>query len=263
MIIHNVGYNHNHDADFFIERPDGSGDNLLLLLKTPAIFNLNGTDTVIPENTFFLFRKGSPQFYRCLPQHTFSNDWIHFLFEDGEEEAFLSLGLAYETPIPLSSIFFQSFCIKCIANEVYSNTLHKKSSISHYMFLMFNKVSEQLSPVASPDSNNAYEMLSTIRNKIYASPNEPRTVYSAAHEVRMSKSNFQLLYKKYFHITFMQDLINSRVEYAKMLLLSTNLSSMDISKQCGYNYYAHFARQFKELTGTSPMEFRNQNKSCT
>lgn len=53
MIIINVGYNHCHDADFFIDRPNGSGDYLLLLLKTNSIFNLNGKDVHVPMNSFF------------------------------------------------------------------------------------------------------------------------------------------------------------------------------------------------------------------
>jgi len=58
----------------------------------------------------------------------------------------------------------------------------------------------------------------------------------------MSKSNFQHLYKKYFGVTFMQDIINGRIEHAKMLLLNTNLSISDVSKHCGYSNYAHFSR---------------------
>ena len=38
MIIHNVGYHHQHDSDFKIERPTGTGDLLFLLVKTDAIF---------------------------------------------------------------------------------------------------------------------------------------------------------------------------------------------------------------------------------
>lgn len=38
MIINNVGYDHKHDADFIIERPNGHGDCLFLLLKpTPYL----------------------------------------------------------------------------------------------------------------------------------------------------------------------------------------------------------------------------------
>ena len=60
MIINNIGYNHCHDADFIINRPNESGDHLLLLIKTDAIFTIDEKDIVIPENSFFMFRKDSP-----------------------------------------------------------------------------------------------------------------------------------------------------------------------------------------------------------
>lgn len=58
MKIINVGYNHCHDSDFYIDRPEGSGDNLLILLKTDAVFNIDGKDIKIPENSFFMYKKG-------------------------------------------------------------------------------------------------------------------------------------------------------------------------------------------------------------
>jgi len=54
--INNIGYNHTHDADFEIQRPCGSGDYLLLLLKTPAIFTLGGKDIITEPDSFILFR---------------------------------------------------------------------------------------------------------------------------------------------------------------------------------------------------------------
>lgn len=65
MHINNIGYNHCHDADFCIQRPDGSGDYLLLLIKTPAVFTLSETDTFTEANSFILYKEGTPQFYRA------------------------------------------------------------------------------------------------------------------------------------------------------------------------------------------------------
>lgn len=260
MIINNVGYNHCHDADFFINRPDGSGDYLLLLLKTDAIFNIDGEDIVVPENSFFLYRRNTPQFYRCLPQHTFSNDWIHFLFENDEEEFFKSYNIPYNTPIPIKNINFISFCIKSIAYENYSDNFNKQKSMAAYMELIFLKIQEQLHYSNDTILTSKFEMLSTIRNKIYGRPYEIRTVESTAHEVRMSKSSFQHLYKEQFGTTFMQDLIQSRISYAQMLLTSTNLTVAEIAVQCGYHSYAHFVRQFKKQVNITPSEYREKTQ---
>lgn len=262
MIINNVGYNHCHDADFFIDRPNGSGDNLLLLLKTDAIFTLEGKDVIVPKNSFFIYRVGTPQYYRCLPQCVFSNDWIHINFEDDEEQKFLAYNIPYETPIQMDHLHFLSFCIKSIAYENYSQNKNKKQNITNYMSLIFSKVEEQMCHIDKPISGSKYEMLSTIRNKIYSKPFEQRTVEWAAHEVRMSKSTFQHSYRETFGKSFIQDLIDSRISYAKMLLISTDLSINDISMQCGYRTYVHFSRQFLQKCNMTPSEYRNQNRKC-
>lgn len=260
MIINNVGYDHCHDADFFINRPSGSGDYLLLILKTDAIFTIDSNDLIVPANSVFIYSKDVPQNYRCIPQHTFENDWIHFEFEADEEEYFLSLDIPYMTPVPMDNICFLSFCIKSIAHEACAGNIHGYENIRCYMMLIFNKISEQLNRKKETEilHNLHYEMLTTIRNKIYSKPYEFRTIDSTAHEVRMSKSSFQHLYKKQFGITFIQDLINSRISYAKMLLTTTNFNICDVAGQCGYSNYSHFERQFKKKCGVTPAEYRKK-----
>ena len=258
MKIINVDYNHCHDSDFYIDRPEGSGDNLLILLKTDAVFNIDGKDIKIPENSFFMYKKGRPQRYRCVYQSVFANDWVHFEFEGDEEKEFFNLGLDYETPVLVEDINFLSFCIKMMASENYSDNMNRHQSICHYMFLIFCKVGEYAAKKAESRNDSYYEMLSTVRNKIYSRPYEHRTAESSAHEVRMSVSNFQHLYKKYFGVTLFQDIIQSRTEYACMLLKSTNLSAVEVAQKSGYNHYAHFVRQFKQTMGISPSEFRKK-----
>lgn len=259
MKINNVGYNHCHDADFIIERPDGSGDDLLLLLKTDTICTIDGADVLVPRNSVFYYPKGRPQYYRCVPQHTFDNDWLHFELTEEEKREMLTDRIPAEKAITMD-LNFLSYCIKSIAYENYSDHPYKERSIRSYMTLMFIKIAENAEWAETYHSGTQFEMLSTIRSKIYAEPYVQRNIGYASHEVNMSRSTFQHAYKKLFGVSFIQDLINSRTEYAKMLLTSTSLTSEEISKQCGYRSYVHFARQFREQTGMSPLEYRKKEQ---
>ena len=258
MVLHNVGYNHRHDADFQISRPDGSGDNLLLILKSESVFTLNGEDVLLPSNTFFLYPEGMPQNYRAAPQRSFVNDWIHFSFEGPEPEWFRAKNVPVGVPVQLRSTEFFSFCIKAISDENSSEHLHKADSISHYFWLMCNKVSEQVHEQTQIQISSRYEMMLIIRNKIYTAPYLDWSVEWAAHETCMSRSSFQHHYKEQFGVTFIQDLIESRVSRARMLLSTTNMSIQDIASQCGYRSYEHFARQFRSHCGIAPGDFRRQ-----
>ncbi|MBQ1536752.1 MAG: helix-turn-helix transcriptional regulator [Ruminococcus sp.] len=264
MKINNVGYNHRHDADFLIERPDGSGDCLLLLLKTDAVFTLDRREITVRKDSFFLYPEGMPQFYRCVPKHEFANDWIHFSFEEGEEAEFFGREIPYARGIPTASIEFLSWCVKAIADEFASGSPYARENMQHYMWLIFNRVSDGLHLTGEKIHDTEHEMLMTIRHKIYAEPYIPRTITWAAHEIRMSPASFQYYYKKIFGVTFVQDFINAKIEYARMLLTSTNLTSHDIAGKCGYRNYEHFTRQFKERSGITPLEYRRlKNKDST
>lgn len=52
-----------------------------------------------------------------------------------------------------------------------------------------------------------------------------------------------------------------KIETAKHLLKSSNLSVLDISAQAGFNNVTYFDRQFRTHTGLSPREYRFKNKS--
>lgn len=65
MRINDVGYNYFHNADFRVERPSGSGDFLLVLLKSPAVVVLEGKEVTVETNSFILFDKATPQIYRA------------------------------------------------------------------------------------------------------------------------------------------------------------------------------------------------------
>jgi AraC family transcriptional regulator of arabinose operon len=53
------------------------------------------------------------------------------------------------------------------------------------------------------------------------------------------------------------DIINSRLEYAKYLLVNSSLSIAAISKMCGYENDTHFMRQFKKFVGLTPSQFKS------
>ena len=262
MILNSVGCDRRFDPGYAVSRPQGSGDNLLLLLKSEAIITLNGEDIRVPARTFFVYPEGMAQYFRAAPHQCLFLDWIHFLFENGEDEWFRKKYIPWATPIPLEHIELYSYCIKSVADENGSNHLHKADSIGHHFWLMCNKVSECLHERNMIPHNAQYENLMIIRNRIYSMPYLDWSVDRASQELRMSRSSFQHHYRQQFGVTFMQDLIESRLGRARMLLQTTNMTVQDIAAQCGYNSYEHFSRQFRMHCGITPSSFRSRARKA-
>lgn len=250
-----VGYDHIHDSDLNINRPLGSGDYLLLLVKSPAIFTINGQDIYTPPNIFFLYPKNAPQYYRACDE-TFRNDWIHLNLSPEDEKYLKSLCIPIEEPVPLNDIEYFSLLINNINVEYYSSNKHRKDTINCFLHIFFNKLSEQISNRFKGVHEKNYDKFSLLRSKIYSRPYLKWDISNLSHQICLSPSYFQHLYKKHFGITCMADIINARIEYAKQLLSTTSLSIRHIAEQCGYENDVHFMRQFKSLTGMTPTQYR-------
>lgn len=255
-----VGYNHIHDSDFNITRPLGSGDYLILLIRSTAIFTIDKQDIYTEPNTFFLYEKNVPQFYRAN-KDLFINDWIHLELDENDEKYFKSLKIPAQTPIKINDIEFFSSIINCINIEHYSSNEFKKDTIDSYLHIFFNKLHEYSALHKSESNQKNYDKFSLLRSKIYRRPYLKWTITNLSHQICLSPSYFQYMYKKHFGVTCIADIINARIEYAKQLLKTTCLTIHHISEQCGYENDVHFMRQFKRLTGKTPSQYRSENLS--
>jgi len=255
MDINNIGYNHCHDADFIINRPTGSGDYLMLLLRTSAIFTINGEDLIAEPNSFILYRKGTPQYYKANGAQ-FSNDWFHFDIPEEELNSLEMLDIPFDRIIPIGDLNELSLIVRNMCYENYSSNAHKKDSIDLYMKLFFIKLSEKIHSVEQGKSGSHYDKLSILRSQIYNMPYYDWNVEGLSHQLTMSPSYFQHLYKDIFGISVMNDVIQSRIEHAKYLLSTTDISVTQIAEMCGYKCELHFMRQFKSRMQMTPSEYR-------
>lgn len=65
-------------------------------------------------------------------------------------------------------------------------------------------------------------------------------------------------FKQYTGETVVSYLTKIKIDAAKKFLSSTNLTVLDIAGRLGYNSLSHFNKKFKETTGLSPGEYRQQ-----
>lgn len=256
MKINNIGYNHRHDADFFVSRPNGSGDNLLLLLKTPAIFLLNGEEIHTEKDSFILFREGTPQDYRSDGSE-FANDWFHFSYDEDEKNLFTELDIPFDRVIRIGDMSDLSMIVKSMSYENYSTNIYRTDSVELYLKLFFIKLSEKLHPAEQSTVSSYYDKMAMLRSQIYSNPKNDWNIDWLAHQLAMSRSHFEHTYKKLFGISPMNEVINSRLEHAKFMLASTDVPINQIAEMCGYKSDIHFMRQFKSRTGMTPTEFRS------
>ncbi|WPX08916.1 response regulator transcription factor [Anaerocellum danielii] len=82
-----------------------------------------------------------------------------------------------------------------------------------------------------------------------------------ANHVSLNYYYFSSIFKEKTGMSFLDYLNKVRVEKAKELLANTNLKVWEIAERVGYKNPKHFARIFKEITGLTPNEYRDAQKS--
>lgn len=106
--------------------------------------------------------------------------------------------------------------------------------------------------VMSPSQLRLQQMLLFIRNH-YA---EPITLADIAGAANISQSEAARCFKKNFGTAPFNYLIQYRLEVAKVMLQSGDLSITEIAMQCGFDSVSYFDRVFRKYYWLTPKAFR-------
>ncbi|MCI8416897.1 MAG: AraC family transcriptional regulator [Lachnospiraceae bacterium] len=82
------------------------------------------------------------------------------------------------------------------------------------------------------------------------------TVNDLANEIHMSVGNLQRILNSTLGKTFTELLREARIYRAKGLIQRTDNKLRTIAELCGYSSYEHFYKQFRQVVGMSPQEYK-------
>ncbi|MCR4792756.1 MAG: AraC family transcriptional regulator, partial [Lachnospiraceae bacterium] len=112
------------------------------------------------------------------------------------------------------------------------------------------------------ETGHKYELASDpVRpaiNYIINNYSEKITVEDLAKECHLSKSYFMNLFRKVTGTTVIGYLMQVRIDKACKLLANENMSASEAALSVGYTNISNFNRQFRELTGTTPKEYKKR-----
>ena len=89
----------------------------------------------------------------------------------------------------------------------------------------------------------------------------PLSIGDVASVSGYSASYFSKIFKEQLGQSFSEYLCLTRLKHVQNLLLTTDLSAMDISLECGFPYPGNMTASFKKEFGMTPLKFRKQNRS--
>ena len=216
-------------------------------------------ETRLREGDMYLLFPGEWHTYEPSRYTGWKSYWIGFKgqnMDDRVEHGFLSpkkpiyhLGFS-DSIVTLYKQAYQA----ALAEAAYSQQL-MAGIVNHLIGMMYSLERN----IQLMSRNQAHvNMVNKACLRIRESLESPLTIQQVAEELGVSYSNFRKLFKEYTGLSpavYQQDL---RLQRAKELLSTTDMSIKEIAYQLNFESPDYFSAKFKIKTGRRPSELRNQ-----
>ena len=225
---------------------------------TPIIFYIEGTEIEMARNACIIYTPGVHQEYKSLPEG-FTNNFVTF---KTDTSAFLErYKLPLNTPFYIQGDKEVTSQVEHIAWAAANRLEPLMEDIANNvlaLFAMLEKIQIGQDPKSQREAQTKQSFI-VLRGAARVNP-KGWTVDKMAESAFLSRSRFDVLYKRYFGVSPNDDLINAMLDYAKDRLLSTNDTIAVISADCGYKHTESFIRIFYEREGFTPGQYRKAEK---
>ena len=150
-----------------------------------------------------------------------------------------------------------SALIKSIDGIAGSADKYRLEKTAHYlMILLYCIASGDEAPTEQSRAGVQFYRLRKLRRSLSDKPEQHPTVAEAAAYVGLCESRFSALYQQYFGVSYISDLIRTRIRRSCAILETTDWTVAKIAAELGYENESNFYRQFRQQIGISPTQYR-------
>ncbi|MBR4910899.1 MAG: helix-turn-helix transcriptional regulator [Clostridia bacterium] len=240
-------------------RPNGRDDwTLLFITEGKCYLDVDSQSPITVNNgNVIIYAPKIPHDYSFLPKDKPAHIYVHFS-GTGCEELFDRLQIPRSGYIPYQITheidnylmkLCESFANADIADTVYCNGL-------------LIAILSLISPLRHASSNRQQfpKVINGIIADIRSSPASNYDVDQWAKECGFTRSYFIQVFKKATGMAPHRYLTQVRINYAKEMLIFTDIPAAKIGEICGYPDNNYFSRIFKKIEGVSPTQYRKNKQ---
>lgn len=251
--ISHIGWHKVNDR-YRIERPDGTGHNMLILtlsgqgciqVADQKYTAAPGTVAVIPRNTFHI--------YNGIPGTQWEFHWINYYGESSQGfTSDLTKNEDYLFDVGTQKIRELFQVLTDPSHQGILRELAESDALNRMLYhLLRVRASSDLTD-CPPDSHLVSEMVTLLDGSTHSDFSLDLLVdalhYSKEHMIRQFKSAMGMTPYRYWR--------SIRFRQICSVLERTNLPVSKISEDFGFSCVSSFSRQFREFVGLSPSEYR-------
>ncbi len=159
----------------------------------------------------------------------------------------------------------QIYALQTYFRRIETELHHRSDGTPTYVGLIFAELLIAVSRFynekqkISKSVNNELQKLDEVLNFIHNNIAHPVTRGQAAKIFGSSESTFLRSFKRIMQESFSDYLLNSRLQHARNMLLTSNKTLSEISMECGFCDSNYLCFRFRKKFGQSPHQFRLKN----
>ena len=242
-------------AGFLMNRPNGHPEYTFLHFFNSVKIEYKGSIIKTQPHAVILFDINTPQFFKS--EDPLVHDWMHFTLSSPFDFGFLTDTIYYPTHTE-----FITDTVRELEAEFFNSRPRRSECMEIKARELFLKLSREIESGGEVGINmETKEKLRYLRGHMFSHLREPWTVERMAEEVGLSQSRFFTVYKSFYGISPVSDLIRAKMNSAENMLLFSERRIDEIAEMLGYQNITHFIRQFKKENGVSPSAFRKINRT--
>ncbi len=240
---------------------------IFLILEGSVTHIINGTTQHLNEDTIVFIRPGDIHKYICEEKVRFLNlaiskntmyRLIDYLGSTFDKEKMLG------SAVPPSAEVSEKFKKKMLKSFQKVNTIDSDNSQNFKLFMRAYLIEIIVSCFLDDDEHvenedSIPEWLSETCKQMYIKENFVAGNQRMVEISGKSREYLSRSMKKYMNTSLSEFIYNIRLEYASNMLINSNLSILEISKDCGFDNLSYFYRKFSSRYDVSPSVFRKNH----
>lgn len=205
---------------------------------------------------YIIIEPGQIVYHGSIPdaRDGFKNDWMYVGGEDLKE-------LLNRYPLPKGVPFRVSHTatLRNAIEKIHAEkTLADIGSDEKCALIMSNAIIDLYRDFKKNAHLSPRDKIKRLRAEVMSNYKNSWTLTEMAALCGYSESRFSSLYKTIYSVSPITDLINKRIEQAKLLMLYGNMSISEIAESVGFCSLYYFSKCFKKKEGLSPSAYKEK-----
>ncbi|MGN0999794.1 MAG: helix-turn-helix domain-containing protein [Faecousia sp.] len=245
------------DLDYLVRRATFRGWEIptRCISNYELVFVLKGQGDIVIENRHFTVQPGDLVCFRpgvrhslCVTQEPYMEFYgVHFTLPEGVKQLPLPDLARMEPAVQLEALF--KTLLEVYQKKAYLYQWRQNVLLQQILCEIFSVLHQENMPVEHARIKKVLEL-------IHEDPARPFTLEDLTALSGVKKTLFLQSFRHVTGTSPKQYVIGLRLEYARSLLLETQMPVSQIAEQCGFSDPLYFSRRFKAQFSMSPQQYR-------